>query len=252
MSIQDHVMEKINQGRVAMRPRWQFVLKSVLAVSASILLLLALLYVASFAVFVMRQNGAWFAPQFGWRGVAVLLTHLPWVLVGIGFVVIVALELLVKHYSFAYRRPLLYSVLGIVFIAACGGLAVAQTSLHRTFFTRAHEGRLPIAGPWYRGFGTERFRDVHPGRIESVTEDGVTIRTRLNELLSVEVTSETRLPFGFNFEAGDMVVVVGDRHDDRVEAQGVIEVREGGMMMPGMMQPPPFQKGLRPHWGVTR
>src|SRR4030042_4792350 len=129
-SLQNSILEKIKSGQAKIRPKWHFVLKTLLLAAGVLFGTLALLYLASFVLFVLRQTGSWFLPSFGWRGIMVFLISMPWLLVILGVVFIILLELLVRHYSFAYRNPLLYSLLGIIVFVIIASVFVAKTSFH--------------------------------------------------------------------------------------------------------------------------
>lgn len=242
-SIKDKVLAAITSGQVKMLPRWHYVLKAILAISGAIMLSLALLFLASFIIFYLRQSGVWFAPGFGLRGIGVFLTSLPWLLILVAVVFVVVLEVLVKHYAFAYRQPLLYSALGIVLLVTLGGIAVAKTSFHGEFLRQAREHRLPFGEPLYREFGVKGARNVHPGNISELTENGFILSTRHDEDLTITVTPQTRFPIGYDLAEGDLVVVMGEREGDTVEAFGVRKIEA----MPGEFMPrPPFPRHFQP------
>ncbi len=222
----EEILEAIRKGRVKMRPRWHFVLRALLAALGAIILLLALLYLASFVIFVLHRTGAWFVPAFGLRGLYVFLLSMPWLLILLSLVFAAILEILVRHYAFAYRRPLLYSVLGILLVAVAGGLMVAGTPFHGRMSRYAEENRLPVAGRFYREFGRRPFREVHSGKVASVEREGFALRDIRGEILNIVITPRTRLPYGMDFSVGDSVVVFGVRDDGRVQAFGVREVKE--------------------------
>lgn len=230
--IQEKILQAIRSGRVKMRPKWRFVLHAALIVSGAILLLLALLYLVSFAVFSLRETGAWFVPAFGPRGWYAFLRAIPWFLIAVSLVFIAILETLVRRHSFAYRRPLLVSVCGIVLVVAIGSFIAGQAHFHGRFFRYAEGNRLPFAGRFYRAFGERHFRDVHAGTITALGGRGFVMEDRSGEALTVAITPRTRLPFGMDFSAGDAVVVFGERDDHTVQAFGIRRVADFEMRGP--------------------
>lgn len=209
-----------------MKPRWRFALESALWVLAAFIVTLALIYLASFIIFSMRETGAWFAPAFGMQGLLLFLLATPWLLVTAAIVFVGLLELFVAHYGFAYRRPVLYSVLGITFFVAAGGLIVADTPLHRQLFAEARADRLPVAGTLYRRFGMERLGNVHRGVIVLVGEGAFDMETRRRETVRVLVPPAAMFPYGIDFGEGDAVVVIGDRASGTIYAIGVRKIDE--------------------------
>jgi hypothetical protein len=222
--LRDQVLSAIKSGHVKMRPKWHFVLRAALFATGAILLFLVLLYLVSFIIFSLRQTGVWFVPLFGSRGWFVFFRLLPWLLVLLAIIFAGILELLVRHYSFAYRKPLLYSVVGIVVIVAIGG--VLTFPLHRAPFRSARENSLPFAGPLYRGFGLQRFNDVHRGTVTAISTDGFILEDVGGETSSVMITPRTHLPLGSDFETGDLVIVFGNQSGTVVDAFGAQKITE--------------------------
>ncbi len=220
------ILENIKAGKIQMQPRWHFVLKIALLSFGAIVVLSALLYVASFMIFTMRQTGIFFTPFFGIRGWQAFFMHLPWMLVFFVFIFIAILEILARRYSFVYRRPLVYSLLGIALIAAAGGIIIANTPFHNGLSGCAEADKLPFAGPAYRDYNRQKLRDIHRGKIMEMKIDGFKLRNRRDENLQIIITRKTRFPFGADFLEGDSVVVFGDRNNDMVRAFGVQKIEE--------------------------
>ncbi len=235
-TIKDKVLTAIKAGQVTMRPKWHYVLKAALMLTGAAILSLALLYLASFIIFYLRQSGVWFAPSFGFRGVAVFLTSLPWLLILVSIAFLIILEVLVRRYSFAYHQPLLFSALGIVLLTTLGGIAVASTPLHNTFLKQVKEHRFPMAEPLYFEFGVKGASNVHPGSIQILTDDGFVLHNRRDEEFNVIVTPRTRFPIGYDLTEGDFVVVLGERENGTIQAFGVREIEA----MPGEFVPMPM------------
>lgn len=222
-TVQEKILQAIKAGEVTMRPRWHFVLRSILLGTGVVLVAFTLLYLMSFIIFVLHRNGVWFVPTFGFgfRTLSIFLFSLPWLLILVSLFFIAVLEVLVRQYSFTYRRPLLYSALGIIIFVVLGGFAVAQTPLHSHFFSSAQENNLPFAGGLYRGFGMERVDKVYPCVILQVTDHGFVAKDSGGDQVEVVITPETRFPFGTDFSVGDRVLVIGDRASSTITAAGV-------------------------------
>ena len=230
-SLRERVLGVIETGQAVMRPKWHFILKGALLIVGGVILSLALIYVASLVVFASRQGGAWFVPAFGPQGWFAFMVSLPWILIILSGLFIILLEVLVRRYSFAYRRPLLYSVLGIVVLVLLGSVVVAKTSFHGKFMRFASEHRLPGADQIYRQYGEPQFKDIHTGRVSSLLPAGFMIKNRREEPLTVKVTSKTRLAPGTVFFVGDGVVILGERKNGQIDALGIRKINiEPGIM----------------------
>lgn len=229
-SIRDLIEQKIQEGRVAMRPRWHFVLRAVLAVLGVLLVLLVGLYLVSFVVFVARTTDIGFLPEFGLRGVGYFLYSLPWVVIGIAFVFVIVLEVLVRRYAFAYRRPLLYTVVGGLMFVALGGAALA-------YYTPIHgpSHRLPIAQPVYRHYESLPVREVKRGRVvemhdgepeirmvaPSVRPDVRASEEREGKRVRVRTNKATKKAQGRELRVGDDVMIFGEDDGDDIRAFGI-------------------------------
>ncbi len=225
-SINKEIISAAKTGQIKMRPKWHFILNAALWAVGIAAVTLALLYLASLFVFINHSTGIWIAPIFGLRGLFIFLASLPWMIVALVVIFAVILEILVRHYSFAYRLPLLYSGLAILFVIAAGGLLLARTPLHNML---SHcppvGGPPPCAMGFYRDLGPRRFNNIHTGVIDSLLDPDFTIINRQQERLFILVTKRTRLPFGEDFSVGDTVVVIGDRSGNQVEAFGISEIK---------------------------
>ncbi len=229
-SVHTDVMAVIRTGEVHMRPRWHFVLFSALSITGASLVFLTLLYVASLGIFFLRDSGTWFTPSFGLRGWLSLARDLPWLLILFLLIFIVILELLVRHFSFVYKKPLLASVLGIVALIFAGGFLITQTPLHRSLMLSVQRGELPLAiGMMYSApLRGQLPDDVYHGQIVGITKDGLVIVDEDGAgTTSVFITPQTRLPYGENFATGTRVVVVGDESaTGTIRAFGIREIDE--------------------------
>lgn len=220
-SIHDKVVKAIETGQVKMRPKWHFVLYGVFWAVGMILAFLTLLYLASFIIFVLRETGTWFVPGFGLRGLGIFFLALPWLLLLVAIIFLVLLEILIRRYSFAYGRPLLYSVLAIIFFVVLGGFVLARPLLHRGLFLRAQHGGFP---------GVMGSRNVAAGEITEITGELLKIKNP-RETFEIQITPETRFPFGTDLALGDRVVILGERQDGTIKAYGI---RRIGDEMPHM------------------
>ena len=232
--IKDKILAAIDTGKVKMRPRWHFILQTSLIIVGVALISLTLLFLISFIIFSLRNTGVWFAPSFGYRGIGVFLTSLPWLLIVLTVIFVVLLEILVKKYSFAYRQPLLYSALALVLIVTIGGVAIAQTPFHRGVMRQTFERHLPVAETFYRGGGgMTGLGLMHAGSIEEITANGFILSSRRGEDLNIITSPKTQFPAGYDLIEGDLIVVMGERSDDTVQAFGVREIEA----MPGEFIP---------------
>lgn len=227
-SIKDAVLDKIKDKEVKMRPRTYFVLRTVLAIFGTIVAALFILYLVSFIMFATRTSGVWFLPKFGFPALGIFFRSLPWILIIMALVLIVVLELFVKHFAFVWRRPVLYSVLGIIILTILGSFIIFRTNLHSDIFWKARQGDMPLPGTrqFYRGFGAPKLSDVHYGIVSGISDTGFTLETQRNEVLNIFVASTTRVLSAKEIEKGDRVLILGNRTNGTVQALDVRIIKD--------------------------
>ena len=167
------------------------------------------------------MSGVWFLPEFGFGKIGIFLFSLPWFLILIALILIIILEILFKKFSFGYRRPILYSVLGILIVSVLISFAVLKTQMHDNFFLKAKENKLPLAGKLYRDFGAPRLMHIHNGVISELTKQGFFFETTRGEILSVIVSFDLDLN---KIEEGKRVVIVGKRDNGIIRAINIKEI----------------------------
>lgn len=236
-SLGQSVLNAIEEKHVAMRPKWHFALHVSLLAIGTILASLTLIFLVSFIVFSLRQNGSWFVIGFGSEGWMEFIRSLPWLLIILALGFIIILGILVKKYSFSYGRPLLYSALGIILFAGLGGFLLALTPLHSGLFDQAVEYRLPLGGQFYRSYSHAAPPKVVTGIIVRQNEHGYMIYDQDQELLLVLITPYTKLPRQ-PLSLHDLIVVLGDRHGATIEARGIecLSQRHGLRPLPAPAQ----------------
>ncbi len=218
--IKANVLSAIESGKVPMRPRWHFILKAALALISLAFLMIALVYLLSFIIFTLRESGAWYVTPFGMRGLRTFLVTIPWLLILISVILIVVLEALVRRYAFAYRRPLLYSVVSIVGLTFLMGAAVERTTLHPGLMRHADQKRLPIGDRFYKGYGHRQAPDVHPGVVSKLLDSGFEM-DMTGASVRVVVTVTTKFRPDNRISLGESVIVFGPLVNGEIRAYGI-------------------------------
>ncbi len=220
--LQKNILKKIESGDVLQKSRWYFVLKGCAYGLGVMLSLLIVTFFTSFVVFVTRGQGLLLLPDLGIRGVGSLLLSIPWILILIIIVFIIVLELLGRHFAFVYRKPLVYSILGIILVTVFAGGALAATPLHEKMYDRAMERGIPFGGSeFYKQYSKSEFRGGFAGVIRSITEEGLQIETLSGDVFFVSTSTKTRYPKNAELKEGSHVVVLGKKEKGGVEALGI-------------------------------
>lgn len=224
-SLKDSIMKGIHEGRVQMRPRWHFVLLSMLVVVGALVVFLTMIYALSLVVYLLHANGEWFAPSLGLRGWVSLIQSLPWLLFVLLLVFVLVLEVLVRRYAFVYKKPLVTSVLGIFAVVIAGGFLIGLTPLHSRMAHFDRNGMLPppLDG-LYRQPSIGRSPDLFRGTIVSAGNGRILVHGG-EGTTTVLLDPRTRLPYGSAFSAGDLIIVIGDYvSTGTIHAFGIREV----------------------------
>lgn len=225
-----------------MVPRWQFVLKAVLFGVSVLIVALIAVYLLSFVLFVLHETGIWFAPGFGLPGIFFFVIASPWMLISLVGIFLLILYFLVAHYSFSYRKPLVYSLIGVVLFVIAVSSLIQYTTVHKRInaFVERHE--IPGLAPLYRGLTKERPGSMVVGTVEAIDKTEIKVVTERAGVVEVELSSRTKLPPNKSIEIGDEVMVFGNFQGDDLIAFGVRHVSDG-------LPPPPkdaFAPGGQP------
>lgn len=221
------VLDSIKSGDLKMRPKWIFATQTFLGIFAIVIILLTLLYLASFIIFFCKQTGIWVGPRYGVEGWYVFFRSLPWLLIVFLLVFIGLLEFLVRRYSFLYSRPILYSILAILVFIVLGGYIVAiATPFHSRMSMYTENHRLSPMGMMYRSYRQERVFGEYIGKIIEINRRSFVIDIGSNNLVRVGLNRNTRIPSDAVFSTNTMVVVIGDQVGNEIRAFGIKPIQE--------------------------
>lgn len=219
--IKDKLLEKIKAGEVNMVPRWHFVLRTIMWSAGAVIVAIVAIYLLSFVLFALHRTGVLFAPLYGWHGLMLFVVSSPWFLILLVGVFLVALYFLVTHFSFSYKRPLVYSMVGVVLLVIATASLIHQTPMHERMERFVDQRGVPGLAPMYRGVGEKRPDGMMTGEIITIFETHVTIETDKEEEVSVVLTPETKLPRGGALEVGQEVFIFGERENGEIKAFGI-------------------------------
>lgn len=219
--IRDKLLEKIKAGEVNMVPKWRFVLETVLWAFGLVVAALVAVYFLSFILFILNRSGVLFAPLYGWHGVMLFIVSSPWFLIMIVGIFLLVLYLLVTHYSFSYKRPLVYSMIGVVLLVIAVSSLIHQLSVHERMERFVESHQVPGLAPMYRGFGEERPNGVVVGTITAFSEEILELETREGEAIKATLFPHSKRPPEVIFVEGDEVMIFGEREGDMIEVFGI-------------------------------
>jgi hypothetical protein len=217
-SMRESVLASIESGKVKMHPRWEFALRAAALYLGLLILAIASLYAASFAVFMLRQSGLLSASHFGFEGLAILLGSLPWIIVAVAIIFALILLFTIRKYSFGYTWPFLYSALAIIVFVIIGGVVIGSTPLHQQL--ESMENNLPVAGGFYQREFDDLPQNFTIGRITAISSKGCTIEDKRYGQVAVTISASTQLPAS-KLQVGERIIVLGQRASNKVQASAI-------------------------------
>ncbi|MFZ3019946.1 MAG: hypothetical protein WA051_00245 [Minisyncoccia bacterium] len=235
------VLREIKEGKLSMKPKWHFIVKTIFGVLAVFLSLSILLYITSFVSFAIKTNGAVFAPEFGFRGIGIFLMAVPWLLILVGVISIVLVESLIRRYSFGYKKPIVYSLLVILVLIVFGNLIDDNLKFHERFSNYAGRRGVPMFKLFYSNFLDKEQWEIHMGLISTSTNGGFILETRNEGNLNIQINPDTKIQPGLELINDIAVVVFGERVENTVQAIGVKRIGDRNNMPYRMMFSRPRQ-----------
>lgn len=226
-NLTENILKMIKEGEVTMQPRWHFVLRTALMMSSVVLVSLIAVYLFSFVLFTLHKSGLWFAPQFGHRGLMLLVIGSPWLILSLLGIFLLVLYVLVSHYSLSYRKPLVYSMVSVVFSVVLVSSVIQYFGMHDRMESFIERNNIQGLAPLYRAQDNRRPPGVLVGTVMTVSGDSFVIHTDRDEILTVYVDDHTRIQPGMSLSVDTEVLVFGRREGTRIDAFGMRSFERG-------------------------
>jgi len=221
-AVEDRVIAAIKSGNARMHSRSYFVLQKAFATAITGILFGAVLYLASFIIYILTINGGLSAVRFGVGGWYVFLRALPWSLLVISIAFIIILSVFLRRYSFVYHYPLFYAFFGILILVAIGGALIAGTSLHERIAQYEATNSAPLLGQFYYFYGTEAVRGVYRGKVVDIGQNGFVMNDQGGASSTVVLAPGASFVGTDAIRVGDLVAVFGAKDSSgAIQAFGV-------------------------------
>lgn len=218
--IHNTILKKIESGAIRQKPKWHFVLVTLSFVFALVTLSLIFLYLVSFVGLVLREHLIFDALSFGPRTVFTIMHTLPFLLIVLVATVFLLLHVLVRHFAFAYMKPVMVTLLL--------GLLLTLV-LFASVLLGDKNSRIAKIGEGRHVPGIEalhvRFRDQIPplvlhGSIVNKQDGVYVIRDVHDKELQVMLTENTRTDKEM-YEVGDRVMLIAERTPEILRAVAI-------------------------------
>ncbi|OGM88286.1 hypothetical protein A2573_02625 [Candidatus Woesebacteria bacterium RIFOXYD1_FULL_43_18] len=125
------VMSKVTSGQITMKPKWYFVLGSVLSITGLAFLSVASVFLVNIILFLLRKHG----PMAQWR-LQTLIDGFPWWIPISAILGIVAGVWLLKKYDFSYKKNFPVIVIGFVISILLAGFLIDRLGLNNIWSRR--------------------------------------------------------------------------------------------------------------------
>ncbi len=225
MENSEEIINTIQSGEAKMHSQAYFVVQAVLAIIAALVLFFLIVFIATFIIFALQQNGGFFATNFGLGGWAIFLESLPWVIFLLSIALLLILWLLLRRYSVVYHQPVLYTLL--ILIVAIGLIAVFlfPDSIHGGILRYASRNQMPIVAGVYE-FETAPMSGIYRGQVVVLATSSFILGNSLGQTSTVLIVppSSASSELG-DIEPGNYVIIFGHGvATATIEASGVEKI----------------------------
>lgn len=220
-NLKQEVLSKIKAGAVVQKPKWRFVMRVLFLVLSVITLALASLYLISYVALVTGELYIFELFGLGSRGVQEFFVELPWLLLLLIATLIGLVMVLVRHFEFAYKRPAIVSISGIILVITLVSVGVHTFDSEHRIPRFGEDMNNPVFHMLHSEYREGRRGDVTVGKILSVSPDGFVVEVkRSSTTVRVIVNNETKGDVQNIFE-NQMILVIGEEVDGVITAEGV-------------------------------
>jgi translation initiation factor IF-1 len=225
-SIKKKIEERIESGKMTIKPRSLYILKRIFIILIFLLLAIFSLFFSSFGFFALKSGGIFSLPNIGFGLIPLILLNLPWITIILLVILVVTTELFGKKYSIVYKWPLIYSLFVFVVFLGIGGLVLAQSGIHEKISDSARKERLGIFGPGYKKLEDVKPKSLNFGEVIEAGESRILVRLEDEEEVEVTINDKTRGRV-HNIAVGDIISIIGEIKDGSIMAKGIKEIKEG-------------------------
>jgi hypothetical protein len=162
--MEKNVVDTIKSREIKMRSHAYFATRAVFVILAAILLFLLIVFVATFIVFALQQNGGFYATNFGPAGWEIFLFSLPWSFLLLSIALILILWLLLRRYALIYHQPFIYTLLILIVVIALTCFFLSAASIHGGIYRYISKNPIPVVTGVYE-FETAPLSGVYRGQV---------------------------------------------------------------------------------------
>jgi len=220
-NMKEKILREIREKHIAIKPKWQFVLKTILIIFVLSIVAFYIMFHTSFLFYSLHHNGSLFLPQFGMSGIKRLFWSFPWLWAIAGILLTVIFGIIIENKTRAYRFPLLYTVLAVIIVVTLTGVLCVILPIHTTLRKINAGAEIPIIGPLYNGLPENELFQTYIGEVSDLQKNSFTLINRNGQAETIYLEPQTDLPNDFQLENGVEVMIIGEEKAGCVEAEGI-------------------------------
>ncbi len=140
INLEKNIMAKVKSGKITMKPRWYFILGSLLMIAGLSGLSIGAIFLTNLSFFLLRQHG----PRGDYR-LQLMLESFPWWIPFLAIIGIVGGVWILKKYDFSYKKNFSLIVIGFVLSILAAAFIIDYSGLNDFW---SHQG--PMRGFYQR------------------------------------------------------------------------------------------------------
>jgi uncharacterized membrane protein HdeD (DUF308 family) len=131
-------LEKIKKGEIKMKPKWYFILGSILMLLGLVALTITVIFIFNFAFFLFYRH---YGPMYQYR-LNLILANFPWWIVLIGILGLLLGIKFLKEYDFSYKKNFVWIIVSYIFIIFVSAYLINYFNLNKFFYSQGLKRRF--------------------------------------------------------------------------------------------------------------
>lgn len=232
-NIHNIIVNEIKNGTLSQKPKWHFIVMTCFIILGLISLALILFYLVSFIALFMREHLFFEAISFGPRTVFELMHTLPILLVVLVITVFLLLHVLVRHFAFAYMRPVILTFsVGITLTLLVFGF-ILYTDTNSRIARFGENGHIPGMKIVHNNFRDKVPHMAMAGII--ISRDGSSYMIQSATNTSIVILSDRVRKDKSEYAVGDSVMMLIQKKKNNLEVVAIKIIPEKGKVLPPPM-----------------
>lgn len=206
-SQENAVINTIKSGEIRMHSRSYFIARTLLAVVSAVLVFFFILFISTFIIFALQENGGFFATGFGPVGWLIFLGSLPWSLLLLSIALILVLWLLLRRYAIVYHQPFLYILLILIVVISLACFFFSAGAIHGGIYRYVSRNPIPVVTGVYE-FETAPMNGIYRGEVVMLATSSFVLEDALGQTSTVFIIPAASSELE-ELGPGDYVIIYG-------------------------------------------